>query len=285
MNRTRLTVDLWLQKNTAKLQKLGIESARLDSLLILEFVLNRPRAWVLAHDDEQLTTIQLEKLDSCIKQRASRTPLAYIIGSKEFYGRSFIVNEDSLIPRPESEQIIEMLGSLHSKTDINTVIDVGTGSGILAITAKLEFPDLHVGALDVSPSALKVARSNAKEYQVQIQFKLRDFAKDGLPKMPKTRPYVILANLPYVPIDMVASPEILKEPGLALFSGDDGLNHYRVFWRHINQLNNKPVAIITESLVSQHIALEYMAKDANYKLEKTTDLVQLFTWSDLKTKN
>lgn len=283
-NHKRQTIAHWLQENTAKLQNLAIESARLDCLLLLEFVLEKPRDWLFAHDDELLTDSQSERLDACAKRRADRIPLAYITGSKEFYGRTFSVTENTLIPRPESEAIIEMLRDINIKTTINTVIDVGTGSGILAITAKLEFPDIHVSATDVSPQALTTARKNAKHWQTHINFKLEDFKKDGLPKMPKTRPYVILANLPYVPRKMITSPEILKEPGVALFSGEDGLDHYRAFWQHISDLNNKPLAVITESLASQHRPLESMAKDANYKLEKTTDLIQLFTWSDLRTK-
>jgi len=256
---TRPTVAFWLQENTAKLQNLAIESARLDCLLLLEFVLEKPRDWLFAHDDELLTDSQSERLDACAKRRADRIPLAYITGSKEFYGRTFSVTENTLIPRPESEAIIEMLRDINIKTTINTVIDVGTGSGILAITAKLEFPDIHVSATDVSPQALTTARKNAKHWQTHI-------------------------NLPYVPRKMITSPEILKEPGVALFSGEDGLDHYRAFWQHISDLNNKPLAVITESLASQHRPLESMAKDANYKLEKTTDLIQLFTWSDLRTK-
>lgn len=271
------TIAYWLKENTDKLQSLSINSARLDCILLLEFVLEKTRDWLLAHDDELLTDTQLKKLNSSAQRRANHIPLAHIIGSKEFYGRTFSVTKNVLIPRPETETIIEILRELQNTTTLNTAIDIGTGSGVLAITTKLEFPNLHVSATDISAEAIATARKNAKRWKAHINFMLQDFIKDGLPKMPKTRPYIILANLPYVPCKLVTSPEILKEPGIALFSGEDGLDHYRAFWQQVFHLSNKPLAVITESLASQHPQIEYLAKSTGYQPDKVTDLIQLFT--------
>ncbi len=277
------TISAWLQENTANLQRCAIESARLDCLLLLEFVLEKPRDWILAHDDDLLTDAQTAKLASYVQQRADRTPLAYIIGSKEFYGRTFLVTKDTLIPRPESEAIMTLLRNLvdsgqrtarpTSNVQPPTIYDIGTGSGILAITAKLEIPTATVIATDISTEALSVAKKNAKNLGADVIFKTANL----LPTTHYPLPTTILANLPYVPRDMITSPEILKEPDKALFSGDDGLDHYREFWQRISQLNNKPVAVLTESLASQHADLAKLARGTGYCLQETSDLIQLFT--------
>ena len=273
----RSTISLWLFENTAKLKSAGIESARLDCLILLEKVLEKTRTWLVAHDDNMLTSQQTKILDTFITQRQNRTPLAYIIGAKEFYGRSFLVNESVLIPRPESESIIELIKETNKVTDINTVFDIGTGSGCLAITIKKELPDIHVTGIDISGAALQVAKKNARQLTAQIQWRQLDIEEDGLPPMPKTRPYVIVANLPYVPGGLITSPEITKEPGIALFSGVDGLDHYRALWQKISAAKNKPFAIITESLEGQHAALQHMAAAAGYQVSATQGLVQQFT--------
>lgn len=303
-SRNTSTINGWLQNNNLKLSNAGIESARLDCLVLLEHVLKKNRSWILAHGDEVLDVNTIASLNSLLDQREKRVPLAYIVSSKEFYGRKFKVTKEVLIPRPESEAIIELLlekygneklSAVATKNNwnlnqvendnpllstppspLNTIIDIGTGSGILAITAKLELPQLHVIATDISISALQIARKNALLLGAKVQFKLQDFIKDGLPKMPKTRPYVIVANLPYVPKDLITSPEILKEPSKALFSENDGMDHYRKFWEQISLLKNKPEAVITEALDTQHETMYSFAAAAGFKLEKTTDLIQLF---------
>jgi release factor glutamine methyltransferase len=272
----RVTIDSWVQNSIQKLQDAGVESARLDATILAERGLEKDRTWVLAHGDSEISPQQLKKLNDFITQRISRVPLAYIIGAKEFYGREFIVNECVLIPRPESETIIDILLNLAKNYNINTIIDIGTGSGCLAITTKKELPDAHVTGIDISETALKIAKMNARKHDAHIQWKQMDFIQEGLPNMPKTRPYVFLANLPYVPNDMITSEEITKEPALALFSGDEGLHHYRAFFNQLSQCKNKPFAVIAESLTTQHSTLAQLATQTGYNLQTTTDLIQLF---------
>lgn len=274
-NDKSIAIEGWLKENISKLKSAGIESARLDCLLLLEHILKRSRVWILAHNDAKLSQSHLLELNTKVIQRISRTPLAYISKTQEFYGRKFYVDENVLIPRPESEAIIELLKELYTNNSINTVIDIGTGSGILAITAKLELKDVHVTATDVSNWVLKIAKKNARDLKANIRFTQSDLL-DNLPQMPKTRPYVILANLPYVPKNLITSDEITKEPPIALFSGQDGLNHYRRFWQEIKKSKNQPQAIIIESLKTQHKHLIKLAEDSGYRLGKTLDLAQLF---------
>ncbi|MFO0970854.1 MAG: peptide chain release factor N(5)-glutamine methyltransferase [Candidatus Saccharimonadales bacterium] len=265
----------WLQINTARLAESGINSARLDCLVLLEYVLREERSSILAHPERKLEGHHLKELNTMIMQRSRRTPLAYIVGSKEFYGHHFMVNETVLIPRPESEAMLELLQKFARKNKIQAVIDIGTGSGCLAISAALALPDIHICATDVSKDALKVARRNSLTHDARVKFYLSDLLID-IPEVELLKPYVLIANLPYVPEGLVTSPEITKEPAMALFSGNDGLKHYRQFWHQIENLKNKPLAVITESLISQHSALSHLAETTNYKLQTAQDLAQLF---------
>jgi release factor glutamine methyltransferase len=288
-----MTIQTWLKTATEQLVEAGVASARLDSLLLLEHVLRSTREWVVSHDDTELEAPDSTVLNKMLAQRIDRVPLAYIIGSKEFYGLDFFVNEAVLVPRPESEAIVEMVkqlvtsGSLtrdQSSTansgsafnDINTIIDIGTGSGCLAIALKKEFPDVHVTGIDVSEAALRVARKNARRHKAHVQWKQMDLYKHGISKMAKTRPYGIVANLPYVPNGLISSPEITKEPAIALFSGIEGLDHYEELFKQISDLAHKPLFVITESLVTQHSLLAEMTTAAGYYIKQTDELVQYF---------
>ena len=285
-----MKIQTWLNDSIKRLQAVGITSARLDVLIVLESTLEKSRTWIAAHDDVEFSESVVLKLNKKILQRENHTPLAYIIGSKEFYGRKFSVNESVLVPRPESEDTIDLLIDLASseqwlvdgkKTNqlptINyplfTILDIGTGSGILAITAQLELPDAVVVATDISEVALVVAKQNAEHLNAPVQF----YQADMLDIPTSIKPDVILANLPYVPDTLITSQEITKEPTVALFSGKDGLNHYRRFWNQVINLNPKPETIITESLENQHTYLSQLALTAGYKLTQTKALTQLFT--------
>jgi release factor glutamine methyltransferase len=274
-SKTPQTINQWLKHATEVLTLAGVESARLDNLILLETVLKKQRDWLLAHNDEILDSSQLKKLNTFLTQREQRTPLAYIIGSKEFYGRKFIVTPDVLIPRPESEYIIDILKEILQTTNhhLQTILDVGTGSGCLAITAKLEFPEAKVFALDISKPALKIAKLNAQKLGADIKLKKSDLFSS----ISDIKSTILLANLPYVPSNLITSDEILKEPSGALFSGDDGMDHYHKFWQQIQDLKNKPAHILTESLESQHGTMVDLAKVACYKLQDTKVLIQHFS--------
>lgn len=276
MQPSPLTIHEWLIENTVRLKNVGIESARLDCLLLLEYALNVSREWLIANDDKIISEPRQEQLNVFITQREKRMPLAYIIGSKEFYGREFLVNEDILIPRPESEAIIDLAIKASAIYKPNTIIDVGTGSGCLAITLKKELKNIHVTGIDVSLNALKIAKKNATKHKADIQWRHFDIISKGIPVLPKTRPYILVVNLPYVPNNMISSPEITKEPNLALFSGDDGLDHYRTLWRSIDNASHKPALVITESLLEQHDSLQKLALESGYHLLDVDVLVQVF---------
>jgi release factor glutamine methyltransferase len=273
-----MNISEWIRQSTAELVGRGIETARLDSLVLLEDAVNKDRSWLIAHPEYQLSNKELDVLRRFVNKRARREPLAYVRGKSEFYGREFVVTPDTLIPRPESETIVELAKQVTTIHDLNTIVDVGTGSGCLAVTLKLELPDLHVLGIDISPEALSIARKNARKYGVSIRWERGDVLK-GLPRMPKTRPYAVVANLPYVPDGLITSPEITKEPSMALFSGEDGLRHYRALFSSLGNLPTPAQFVITESLQSQHQAVALLGHSAGYKLAETSDLVQVFIQS------
>lgn len=224
-NSPHLSIADLLAISTKKLSKAGIASARIDSELILAHILRRSREWLLAHDATALTQPQQQQAQQLLLQRTQRRPIAYLTGRRDFYGHSFLVNEQVLVPRPESEVILAILDELIQDNHLRTVLDVGTGSGCLAISIKLAHPDLAVGACDISGSALSVARHNAARLLPsgrQIKFYQSDLLSD-LPA--DSRFDLIVANLPYLsPGQDGLSPELAYEPATALYADDDGLS-------------------------------------------------------------
>ncbi len=219
-----MTISEWLSAATARLNKASIDSARLDAEIILAHTLNKPRTYLHAHGEEKLDPWRWEIADARLALRLEYTPIAYIIGHKEFYGRRFSVTPATLIPRPESETIINLLKVVANQPELPfssskpKLVDVGTGSGCLGITAKLELPELEVTLLDISRHALSVAETNAKK----LQAKATTLRSNLLQNYPYEATY-ILANLPYVDTSWQVSPETHFEPSEALYAADDGL--------------------------------------------------------------
>ena len=267
------TIDTWLQESIPKLTSAGNESSRLDCLLLLEHAMSTPREWILAHGDMSVEPF-VGSLDTMLKKRMRHSPIAYITHKKEFFNRTFYITNDVLIPRPESEEIItQLLDNTDSRGENEIILDIGTGSGILAITAKLELPGATVIATDLSEKALRVAKENAEALGAQIQL----YTADLLDIPPAIHPSIILANLPYVPDGLITSHEIKEEPTVALFSGHDGLEHYKLFWKQLINFAHKPSYVITESLVSQHMRLKEYAELSGYTTHNSKDLIQIFT--------
>lgn len=224
-NSPRLSIADFLAISTKTLSEAGIASARLDSELILAHVLRRSREWLLAHDATALTQPQQQQARQLLLQRTRRQPIAYLTGRRDFYGHSFLVNEQVLIPRPESEVILAILDELAQDHHLRTVLDVGTGSGCLAISIKLAHPDLAVSACDISESALPVARRNAARLLPSGQ-QVKFYQSDLLSNLPAGSQFnLIVANLPYLsPVKNGLSPELAYEPAIALYADDDGLS-------------------------------------------------------------
>lgn len=211
----------WLNRKVALLRG-KTEFPTIEVNAIISHVLDKPIEWIISHPEESLNCDQLEKLEDSIDRLIAGEPLAYITGKRSFYGLDFFVDNRVLIPRPETELLVELaIAWLEGHPTMNRVIDVGTGSGAIAIVIADHFRTLHITAVDISPDALDVARSNAVLHQVRdrIEFIQSDLL-EGLDK----KFDLILANLPYIPSNILDNLKGLKfEPRIALDGGIDGL--------------------------------------------------------------
>lgn len=226
-----------------KFSAAGFESARLEAEVLLSAVLGKPREFLLAHPENKLSFCQNWRLDRLVEKRLKGWPTAYLIGHKEFYGFDFVVDKNVLIPRPETELMVdEVLRTInkYQLTNIN-LIDVGTGSGciIVSLAKILQEKSLAANfyALDVSRKALAVARKNAQRNGLTscINFVYSDLL-DHIDKKVFEQPVIITANLPYLnPNQVKNSPTIQKEPKIALLAGVDGLDLYRCLFRQIKE--------------------------------------------------
>ena len=281
-----MTVSKWVKVASNLLDEAGIGTARLDSLVLLEDCSDKDRAWLLANPAYELPATVQAKLDILLVRRAQHEPLSYIRGFTEFYGRKFVVNNDVLEPRPESETMIELLKQLaHSRANcLKTaetsppgstswhIADVGTGSGALGITAKLELPEAKIDLLEIDLKALRVAKTNVDLFTITATV-----IKSDLLAASGTQYDILLCNLPYVPENYQINLAASLEPRLAIFGGLDGLDIYRKLFNQLKIVGQKPLYILTESLPPQHATLEQIAKDAGYKQLQADDFIQVFT--------
>lgn len=205
------------------LDERGISDANLSSKILLSFVTKIPGIDFIRNPETEVSSEMSDRFRSLIEKRGEDYPIAYLTGEKEFYSLPFYVNENVLIPRPETETLIDWFGEKIGNKNF-AVCDVGTGSGTIAIALKKNFPKLHMTAVDISQEALEVAKKNANQLEVEIEF-----IQSNLLDQVRTSFEVIVANLPYIRMrDMEGLPKTVKfEPKLALESGPDGLAHYR----------------------------------------------------------
>lgn len=272
-----LVVNEWLQRATAALSELGIPSARLDAELILAHTLRQNRTYLHAHPDAIIDDRQAEIANARLSLRRERVPVAYIIGHKEFYGHRFHVTSATLIPRPESETLIELLKKVvPSQARLITgeplrLVDVGTGSGALGLTAKLLYPELDVTLIDNSRHALKVAEQNAQALHADVTI----LRSDLLASYPFVAD-IVIANLPYVDPDWERSPETNHEPAEALFARKHGLALILELLIQTNAQLATGGHLILEADPVQHPAIIEAARGHGLILVETDDYGLLF---------
>lgn len=208
---------------------LDVDSPRLSAEVLIAEVLGCTRLSLVLERERRVTEEQYEKIHELIHRRSTGEPLAYILGRKEFYGFDFKVSPDTLIPRPETEHIVELVESFYTSNQPFHFADLGTGSGILAVTLAVLFPASTGVAVDLSRGALDVALKNAQSHGVsaRLAFQCCDFRH---PLFSKDMFDLIVTNPPYVTEAELrdASHEVRDfEPETALVSGVDGLDHFR----------------------------------------------------------
>ena len=261
------TVNNWLKLAKNKLKEAQISSYSLDSELILCNILKVDRTTILAYPKRKLTKQNIFHANHFLKRRLQHEPLAYILGFKEFYGRNFKVNSRVLVPRPETEEIIEQLKNNLTNNN-ETLLDVGTGSGILAVTIAKEFQNKNIKAYasDISKDALVLAKDNAILHNANISF-IKSNLLENIEQNILNEVTILIANLPYVNknwIDQEKPNELHYEPQIALYSEKEGLELIEKLLNTTNKIPNLKYLIL-EADPEQFCKIEKIAQENNLK--------------------
>ncbi len=248
-----------------KLTKVGINSAQLDSEILLSWSLSKTREWLIAHSLDELTQSQANLFNSLIARRLEHQPICYITNRIEFYGLDFYVDNRVLCPRAETELIVEQ--AIKRAPLNSSLIDLGTGSGAIAIAIAYHRKDLTITATEIASKALVVAKRNA-EYILGKNNNIK-FIKSNIWDDINGKFDTIVTNLPYVSTSYTPNmePEVKKEPAIAIFGGGkDGLSLYRKFYDGMPSHTNPKTIVFHESDPWQHDKLKKLANQASLSL-------------------
>ncbi len=244
-----------------RLKRARIPEPRREAESLLAHALGRDGAWIVGHADDAVPSAEAKAYAAMIARRATHEPFAYVVGERWFYGRKFRVTKDVLIPRPETELLIEAVLAA-APNGSSEILDIGTGSGAIGLTLAAELPKAKAVLYDISKRALDVARLNARALKLGRRVRLgrHDILKMTLPE-PKGGFRILAANLPYLPLASwaKAAPEVrLREPKLALVSGKDGLDHYRALYKSLARWKRGPELLALEADPGQFAELRRM---------------------------
>jgi release factor glutamine methyltransferase len=219
-NQRRMTVLDVLQSTTAYFKKRKIDNSRLNAEHLLAHVLRRKRLDLYLEFERELTESELVPLRDLVKRRGEGEPLQHLLGTVEFCGHTFLCDSRALVPRPETEELVELLKS-EVRNPESEILDVGTGSGVIALTLATEFPEAKVSGIDISEDALALARENAA--RLNLRDRVRFFKSNLLENVDGVFD-LIVANLPYIAAQdrHTLSREVLHDPEVALFAGGQG---------------------------------------------------------------
>jgi len=264
-------LNIWtpkLAKNVSPRERAVVD---LETELILAHVLKCDRSHVIAHENDAIDPRSIRSFERLAKRRTAHEPMAYILGHRAFYGREFFTDKRALIPRPETELLVDRaLAILKADPNDTLVWDVGTGSGAIATTIALEQPATTVLATDIDVKAIALARKNAKHLNAKtIHFLKADLLDRSVKTILATSPathLLILANLPYLPMSdkKVLDPDVVQfEPHRALFTGEHGLMLIQKFLRQLSVFQKKdcrPLTVLLEYDPPQTKVLTAIAK-------------------------
>lgn len=259
-----MTTSEWLAWAINELTAQNISSAKIDSHLILEHVLGETKATLLSRKDYPLKKTELETANQLLGRRLSFEPMAYILGYKEFYGFTFKTDPRALIPRWESECIIETaIDWLKKQTKSLVIAEIGTGSGILILTLAKLFPQHTFVATEVSFEALDLAQENAQLLEIEnVTFIRGDLARPLLQDY-REKVDLLIANLPYIPSGLLTtldSTVTYFEPNIALEGGETGLELYAKFFPQIKQVVSPQALILCEHDHDQGESMQQLAR-------------------------
>jgi len=289
-----ITIKDLLENALIMAKKAKFSEPQLEVELLLGWVIKKPRAFIMAHGETKLSKTQIALFNRLLAKRLDNYSLAYITGHREFYGLDFLVNKHTLIPRPETELLVEtMLNDIKACPSNKIIIDIGCGSGciMISLAKNLSTKTNYFFGLDVSSGALKMTQTNArkqkiKNYHIMKSDLLKSWLKKYQAKL-KSYPLFIAANLPYLtPQQIASSPSIKHEPRLALTAGNDGLKYYRQLFKQIKNIN-QPLALYCEIDPRQKTNFKKLAKLIlpKFSLQIKSDLAGLDRLMILKNFN
>lgn len=216
-----------MRKGMIELKNAGIEEPKLKARLLMQYILNKPRQYLLVYDNQTLTLRQEVDYFKAIKKVANGQPIQHITHMQEFMKMNFYVNNNVLIPRPDTETLVEEVIKIAKKIRAKKILDLCTGSGAIAVSLAKYIEESNITAVDISKEALRVAKLNAKNNEVENQITFVE--SDLFEKIPKEKYDMIVSNPPYIKRDIIKTldKEVQKEPKIALDGGYDGLDFYR----------------------------------------------------------
>ena len=249
-----------LADTAIKLSESGIEGAARDARILTAYALQIPISELSLKINEQVSGKITSKLEKLILRRINREPISKILGRRDFWGRTFSINENVLDPRGDTETLIDFV----IEKPVKSVLELGTGSGAIAVTLACEWKEVHVTATDISENALSLAKINAEKFNVQnkIHFLTSDWFENV-----KGAYDLIISNPPYIGLteqDEISAEVIKYDPEIALFAGRDGLEAYRRIIPSLSKFLNPDGLVVLETGASQGIKVKNMMNAAGF---------------------
>ena len=259
-----MTIKQAITKGMIMLKSNNVESPKLKARLLLQYVLDKPRQYIIVYDNKEIDKQQQWQYFVNIEKLTKGVPLQHITHRQEFMKMDFFVDENVLIPRPDTEILIEEVIKIAQKYNSPRILDLCTGSGAIAISLKKFVPNADITAVDISEKALEIAQKNAKKLETKINF----LKSDLFDKLDNKKFDIIVSNPPYIRKDEIKklSEEVQKEPKIALDGGEDGLDFYRIITEQaINYLKTGSFLCFEIGYNQKNDVIKIIEDEQNYK--------------------
>lgn len=259
-----MTIKQAITKGMIMLKSNNVESPKLKARLLLQYVLDKPRQYIIVYDNKEIDKQQQWQYFVNIEKLTKGVPLQHITHRQEFMKMDFFVDENVLIPRPDTEILVEEVIKIAQKYNSPRILDLCTGSGAIAISLKKFVPNADIIAVDISEKALEIAQRNAKKLETKINF----LKSDLFDKLDNKKFDIIVSNPPYIRKDEIKklSEEVQKEPKIALDGGEDGLDFYRIITEQaINYLKTGSFLCFEIGYNQKNDVIKIIEDEQNYK--------------------
>lgn len=262
------TIQQSLNHAKSKLKDAGIDTYSLDAEVLLAHVLDLNRLDMIIQKNEEITSVQQAEFDILVSRRAQNEPIAYIVGHKEFWGVEFKVTKDTLIPRPDTETLIEcVLKEFSDKNAALKILDLGTGTGCIALTLLHEYKNANAILVDISGGALAVAQHNSKH--ICVSERASFIKSDWFSALPQSTFDIIVSNPPYIARDENLMKDVLDyEPHSALFADNKGLDEYKKILSSCKNFMHERSMIFFEIGSTQAQEISALASEYGFTVQK-----------------